>query len=168
VASADLAEFLRAHGMSVPNELASARERPIVVLVEDDPGYLKALCGPSSVKRRTWKCRDDDGRRWIARDRRVSPIWWCSIMRCPISTAVQVVERLVDTSKRLTAPVMIVTGGMRRQPRMICGDWECGRSSTRWTAWGWFIEAMRRALQSRKVGVWAVQTGTGGPCVTAS
>src|SRR5439155_26930445 len=43
VASADLAEFLRAHSMAVPNELASARERPIVVLVEDDPGYLKAL-----------------------------------------------------------------------------------------------------------------------------
>src|SRR6267142_6340602 len=43
VASADLAEFLRAHGMPVPNELTSARERPIVVLVEDDPGYLKAL-----------------------------------------------------------------------------------------------------------------------------
>src|SRR5437588_6004441 len=43
VASADLAEFLQAHGMAVPNELQPARERPVIVLVEDDPGYLKAL-----------------------------------------------------------------------------------------------------------------------------
>jgi len=43
VASADLAEFLQAHGMMVPNELQAARDRPVVVLVEDDPGYLKAL-----------------------------------------------------------------------------------------------------------------------------
>jgi len=43
VASADLAEFLRAHGMAVPSELVAGRERPVVVVVEDDPGYLKAL-----------------------------------------------------------------------------------------------------------------------------
>src|SRR5207237_8833964 len=43
VASADLADFLRAHGMAVPNELSTSRERPVVVVVEDDPGYLKAL-----------------------------------------------------------------------------------------------------------------------------
>src|SRR5260221_2925627 len=43
VSAMDLAEFLRAHGMSVPNELQTSRERPVVVVVEDDPGYLKAL-----------------------------------------------------------------------------------------------------------------------------
>src|SRR5213076_1363175 len=43
VASADLAAFLEAHGMVVPNELMTSRERAVVVVVEDDPGYLKAL-----------------------------------------------------------------------------------------------------------------------------
>src|SRR2546427_11121586 len=41
VSAVDLAEFLRAHGMSVPNDLQTARERPVVVVVEDGPGYLK-------------------------------------------------------------------------------------------------------------------------------
>ena len=43
MASADLAEFLRAHGMAVPTELAASHARAAVVVVEDDPGYLKAL-----------------------------------------------------------------------------------------------------------------------------
>src|SRR3954471_2977384 len=43
VASQDLAEFLRQHGMAVPSELQPARERQVIVIIEDDPGYLKAL-----------------------------------------------------------------------------------------------------------------------------
>src|SRR6266853_1084511 len=43
VAAADLAEFLRAHGMPVPAELSTSRERAVVVVIEDDPGYLRAL-----------------------------------------------------------------------------------------------------------------------------
>ena len=43
VASADLAAFLTDHGMPVPAELAVPRERDTVVIVEDDPSYLRAL-----------------------------------------------------------------------------------------------------------------------------
>src|SRR5436309_9055419 len=43
VASADLAAFLTEHGMPVPAELVTPRERDVVVVVEDDASYLRAL-----------------------------------------------------------------------------------------------------------------------------
>ncbi len=44
VASADLADFLRAHGMAVPPDLLVAEaQRDKIVVVDDEPAYLKAL-----------------------------------------------------------------------------------------------------------------------------
>ena len=113
VASADLAAFLSDHGMPVPAELAPPRERETVVIVEDDPGYLRALV------------------RWIARESpevevveavtgmdglleigRTHPALVVLDYTLPDFNAVQVVERLLDPSRRLTAEVMVVTGGM--------------------------------------------------------
>ena len=113
VASADLAEFLRAHDMAVPNELASTRERPVVVLVEDDPGYLKALV--RTIEREAPDVEvveTTTGVDGLLEIGRVSPDLVVLDYALPDLNAVQVVERLQDTSKRLTAPVMIVTGGM--------------------------------------------------------
>ena len=113
VASADLAEFLQSHGMAVPSELTPSRERDVVVVVEDDPSYLQAL-----VK---WLAREApeievveattgmDGLLEIGRTR---PDLVVLDYRLPDFNAVQVVERLLDPSRRLTAEVMVVTGGM--------------------------------------------------------
>src|SRR6266576_3841105 len=114
VASADLAEFLRAHDMSVPSELLVVRDRPVVVVVEDDPGYLAALV------------------RTIERE-------------------APEVGRLVDTSKRLTAPVMIVTGGMPANAENDLRALGVRAIVNKVDGMGVVIEAMRRALQSRKV-----------------
>jgi len=116
VASADLAEFLRAHGMTVPAELTPSREKDVIVVVEDDPGYLKALV------------------RWLAREApeievveamtgmdglleigRTHPDLVVLDYQLPDFNAVQVVERLLDPSRRLTAEVMVVTGGMPKE-----------------------------------------------------
>src|SRR3989449_9173318 len=43
VESDDLAAFLRAHGMGVPPELERSGGREVVVVVEDDAGYRRAL-----------------------------------------------------------------------------------------------------------------------------
>src|SRR5881409_1617809 len=43
VGADDLAAFLRAHDMAVPAELEHGNGHDVVVVVEDDPGYLRAL-----------------------------------------------------------------------------------------------------------------------------
>lgn len=151
VASVDLAEFLRAHGMSVPNEL-STRERPVVVVVEDDPGYLKALV-------RTLEREAPDvevveattGMDGMLEIGRVGPDLVILDYALPDLNAVQVVERLLDQSKRLTAPVMIVTGGMPAAAENDLRRLGVRAIVNKVDGMGVVIEAMRRALQARKV-----------------
>src|SRR5213592_4094950 len=69
----------------------------------------------------------------------------------PDLNAVQVVERLVDTSKRLTAPVMIVTGGMPATAENELRQLGVRAIVNKVDGMGVVIEAMRRALQNRKV-----------------
>jgi len=152
VASADLADFLRAHGMSVPNELASAPERPVVVVVEDDPGYLKALV-------RTLEREAPDvevvetmtGVDGLLEIGRLGPDLVVLDYALPDLNAVQVVERLLDQSKRLTAPVMIVTGGMPAAAENDLRRLGVRAIVNKVDGMGVVIEAMRRALQARKV-----------------
>jgi CheY-like chemotaxis protein len=152
VASADLAEFLKAHGMAVPNELLAARERPVVVVVEDDPGYLRALV--RTIER---DAPDVDvvetmtGMDGLLEIGRVGPDLVILDYALPDLNAVQVVERLVDTSKRLTAPVMIVTGGLPAAAENDLRRVGVRAIINKVDGMGVVIEAMRRALQSRKV-----------------
>jgi len=152
VASADLAEFLRAHGMAVPAELSTSRERPVVVVVEDDPGYLKAL-----VRTLQREAPDLDiieattGVDGLLEIGRVGPDLVILDYALPDLNAVQVVERLVDKSKRLTAPVMIVTGGMPAKAENELRTLGVRAIVNKAEGMGVVIEAMRRALQERKV-----------------
>ena len=153
VASADLAEFLRAHGMAVPAELSTSRERPVVVVVEDDPGYLKALV--RTIER---EAPDVDvvetttGVDGLLEIGRLSPDLVVLDYALPDLNAVQVVERLVDTSKRLTAPVMIVTGGLPAAAENDLRRLGVRAIVNKVDGMGVVIEAIRRALQSsRKV-----------------
>ncbi|MCA1836719.1 MAG: response regulator [Actinobacteria bacterium] len=138
--------------MTVPNELQGTRERPVVVVIEDDPGYLKALV-------RTLEREAPDvevleattGVDGLLEIGRVSPDLVVLDYALPDLNAVQVVERLQDTSKRLTAPVMIVTGGL---PAMAENDLRrlgVRAIVNKVDGMGVVIEALRRALQSRKV-----------------
>jgi CheY-like chemotaxis protein len=113
VESADLVSFLRAHQMPVPSELVVAREREVVVVVEDDATYLQALVRTLAreapevevIEARTAM----DGLLEIGR---LKPSLVVLDFRLPDLNAVQVVERLLDPSRRLTWDVMVVTGGM--------------------------------------------------------
>lgn len=152
VASADLADFLRAHGMAVPNELSSARERPVIVVVEDDPGYLKALVRMVEHEAPEVEIVEAmtgvDGLLEIGR---VSPDLVVLDYALPDLNAVQVVERLLDPSKRLTAPVMIVTGGLPAEAENDLRRLGVRAIVNKVDGMGVVIEAMRRALQARKV-----------------
>jgi excisionase family DNA binding protein len=152
VASADLAEFLRAHGMSVPTELSPARDRPVVVVVEDDPGYLKALV--RTLEREAPEVdviEATTGVDGLIEIGRVSPDLVVLDYALPDLNAVQIVERLVDTSKRLTAPVMIVTGGMPASAENDLRTLGVQSIVHKVDGMGVVIEGMRRALQARMV-----------------
>lgn len=152
MASADLAAFLEAHGMAVPSELQTSRDRPVIVVVEDDPGYLKAL-----VRTMEREAPDLDiveastGMDGLLEIGRVSPDLVVLDYALPDLNAVQVVERLVDTSKRLTALVMIVTGGMPAKAENDLRRLGVQAIVNKVEGMGVVIEAMRRALQARKV-----------------
>jgi excisionase family DNA binding protein len=152
VASADLAEFLTAHGMAVPNELSASRERAIVVVVEDDPGYLKALV--RTIEREAPEVdvvETTTGVDGLLEIGRLGPDLVVLDYALPDLNAVQVVERLVDKSKRLTAPVMIVTGGLPAAAENELRRLGVRAIVNKVDGMGVVIEAIRRALQSRKV-----------------
>jgi len=152
VASADLADFLQAHGMPVPPELMASRERPVIVVVEDDPGYLKALV--RTIEREAPELEiveASTGMDGLLEIGRVSPDLVVLDYALPDLNAVQVVQRLVDQSKRLTAPVMIVTGGMPKAAEHDLQALGVRAIVHKVDGMGVVIEAMRGALQSRKV-----------------
>ena len=152
VASADLADFLRQHGMAVPSELVVARARQVVVVVEDDPGYLKALVRTAEREAPELEVVEaQTGVDGLLEIGRVSPDLVVLDYALPDLNAVQVVQRLVDTSKRLTAPVMIVTGGMPAKAENDLRQLGVRAIVNKVDGMGVVIEAMRRALRSRKV-----------------
>ena len=113
VESTDLVSFLRAHQMPVPSELVAARERDVVVVVEDDASYLQALVRTLARDAPEVEVIEAstamDGLLEIGR---THPALVVLDYTLPDFNAVQVVERLLDPSRRLTAEVMVVTGGM--------------------------------------------------------
>jgi hypothetical protein len=64
---------------------------------------------------------------------------------------VQVVERLQDPTKRMTAPVVIVTGGLPAAAENDLRRLGVRAIVNKVDGMGVVIEAMRRALQARKV-----------------
>ncbi|HWC75786.1 MAG TPA: response regulator, partial [Gemmatimonadales bacterium] len=99
VASIDLIEFLTVHGMPVPHELALTREKETVVVVEDDPAYLRALVKTLEHDAPELEvvaaATGVDGLLEIGR---VEPDLVVLDYALPDLNAVQVVERLMDTS----------------------------------------------------------------------
>ncbi|MEX2157629.1 MAG: response regulator [Gemmatimonadales bacterium] len=152
VASADLAEFLRAHGMTVPADLAPGRERAVVVVVEDDPAYLQALV--RTLQRETpdveliTATTGVDGLLEIGR---AAPDLVMLDYRLPDLNAVQVVERLLDTSKRLTCEVMIVTGGLPADAEDELRRVGVRTIVNKADGMAVVVEAMQQALRARKV-----------------
>ena len=152
VASADLAEFLRDHGMSVPSELVSGRDKPVVVVVEDDPAYLGALTRMMAREAPEVEVVSaTTGVDGLLEIGRVAPDLVMLDYSLPDLNAVQVVERLMDSSKRLTAAVLVVTGGLP-----AAAENELRRAGVRAIVnkadgMAVVIDAMRRSLSARKV-----------------
>ena len=152
VESADLVAFLHAHGMSVPSELGTTGERQAVVVVEDDPGYLSALVRTLAREAPELEVIEaTTGMDGLLEIGRVEPDLVVLDYALPDLNALQLVERLVDTSKRLTAPVIIVTGGLPAKAENELRRLGVRAIVNKADGMGVVIEAMQRELQARKV-----------------
>lgn len=138
--------------MSVPAELTPGRERPVVVVVEDDPSYLQALV--RSLQREAPDIEvvaATTGVDGLLEIGRVGPDLVVLDYALPDLNAVQVVQRLADTSKRLTAAVLIVTGGLPASAENDLRRMGVRGIVNKVDGMAVVIEAMRRALQARMV-----------------
>ena len=144
----DLAAFLRAHGMPVPPELSSSPvSKPTVVLVEDDERYrqaLRTLINRTGLQVELIEAANGvDGLLEIGRS---DPDIIVLDYGLPDLNAEQVVERLLDPERKLTAEVIIVTGGIEQEAQdrlRLAGVREIvGKAS----GMGAVIEAIRQAL----------------------
>lgn len=144
----DLAAFLRAHGMPVPPELLGGPvAKPVVVLVEDDERYrqaLRTLINRTGLQVELIEAANGvDGLLEIGRS---DPDLIVLDYGLPDLNAEQVVERLLDPERKLTAEVIIVTGGIEQEAQdrlRLAGVREIvGKAS----GMGAVIEAIRQAL----------------------
>ena len=149
VASADLAEFLQSHGMPVPADLVPVREKDVVV--EDDPSYLRAL-----VK---WLGREapeiavveaTTGMDGLLEIGRTHPDLVVLDYALPDFNALQVVERLLDPSRGLTAEVMVMTGGMPMQAEAALRKVGVRNIVNKADGMPAVVQAIQRALQERQ------------------
>ena len=108
----DLTSFLRAHAMAVPTELEGKNGHDVVVVVDDDPGYLKALV--MMIERSEPNVEVVEaatGMDALLEIGRVQPSVIVLDYSLPDLNAPQVIERLLAPG-RLDAEVIVVTGGM--------------------------------------------------------
>ena len=108
----DLTSFLRAHAMAVPTELEGKNGHDVVVVVDDDPGYLKALV--MMIERSEFDVEVVEaatGMDALLEIGRVQPSVIVLDYSLPDLNAPQVIERLLAPG-RLDAEVIVVTGGM--------------------------------------------------------
>ncbi len=108
----DLTSFLRAHAMAVPTELEGKNGHDVVVVVDDDPGYLKALV--MMIERSELDVEVVEaatGMDALLEIGRVQPSVIVLDYSLPDLNAQQVIERLLAPG-RLDAEVIVVTGGM--------------------------------------------------------
>lgn len=147
----DLAAFLRAHEMSVPPELEGNHSPATVLIVDDDPGYLKALV-------LTIESSDLDvevveaatGMDALLEIGRVRPNVIVLDYSLPDLNAPQVIRRLLEPGRSLDAEVLVVTGGMPEAAAAELREMGVKVIVNKVEGMPAVVEAVRQALKQRK------------------
>src|SRR6266513_3805672 len=109
----DLKAFLRAHDMAVPQDLALGNGHAMVVVVDDDPGYLKALV--LTIERSELDVEVVEaatGVDALLEIGRVQPTLIVLDYSLPDLNAPEVIRRLLEPGRQLDVEVIVVTGGI--------------------------------------------------------
>ncbi len=151
VESDDLAAFLRAHGMGVPPDLERSAGREVVVVVEDDAGYRRALVltiAKSDLAVEVVEAATGmDGLLEIGR---AQPSVIVLDYTLPDLNATQVIQRLLEPGRRLDAEVIVVTGGMPEAASAQLRQMGVQTIVSKTDGMPGVVEAMRQALKRRK------------------
>jgi len=148
----DLTAFLRAHDMAVPTELANGNGHATVVVVADDPGYLKALV--LTIERSELDVEVVEaatGVDALLEIGRVQPTLIVLDYSLPDLNAPEVIRRLLEPGRQLDVEVIVVTGGMPETAAVELREMGVKTIVNKVAGMQAVVEAMQQALKRRKV-----------------
>jgi len=148
----DLKTFLRAHDMAVPTELANGNGHATVVVVDDDPGYLKALV--LTIERSALDVEVVEaatGVDALLEIGRVQPTLIVLDYSLPDLNAPEVIRRLLEPGRRFDAEVIVVTGGMPERATVELREMGVKTIVNKVEGMQAVVDAMQQALKRRKV-----------------
>ena len=148
----DLKAFLRAHDMAVPQDLAHGNGHAMVVVVDDDPGYLKALV--LTIERSELDVEVVEaatGVDALLEIGRVQPTLIVLDYSLPDLNAPEVIRRLLEPGRQLDVEVIVVTGGMPETAAVELREMGVKTIVNKVEGMQAVVEAMQQALKRRKV-----------------
>lgn len=151
VVAEDLVAFLHAHRMAVPSELERGDGHDVVVVVEDDPGYLRALV--LTIERSDLDVEVVEaatGVDGLLEIGRVQPSLIVLDYALPDLNAAQLIQRLLEPGRQLDTEVIVVTGGMPTDATAALRGMGVKVIVNKAEGMPAVVEAMRQALQRRK------------------
>ena len=152
VGADDLAAFLKAHEMSVPPELENGNGTQFVVVVDDDPGYLRAmLLTIENSDLDVDVVEATNGVDALLEIGRVRPALIVLDYTLPDLNATQVLQRLLEPGRKLDSEIIVVTGGIPDAASAQLKDMGVKVIVSKAEGMPAVVEAMRQALQKRKV-----------------
>ncbi|HEX4574069.1 MAG TPA: response regulator [Gemmatimonadales bacterium] len=137
--------------MAVPSELERGDSQDVVVVVEDDPGYLRALVltiEKSDLDVEVVEAATGvDGLLEIGR---MQPSLIVLDYGLPDLNAAQVIQRLLEPGRKLDAEVIVVTGGMPPEATAELMEMGVKVIVSKGEGMPAVVDAMRQALKARK------------------
>ena len=148
----DLTAFLKAHEMSVPPELENGNGTQFVVVVDDDPGYLRAmLLTIENSDLDVEVVEATNGVDALLEIGRVRPSLIVLDYTLPDLNATQVLQRLLEPGRKVDAEIIVVTGGIPEAASAQLKSMGVKVIVSKAEGMPAVVEAMRQALQRLKV-----------------
>ena len=148
----DLTAFLKAHEMSVPPELENGNGTQFVVVVDDDPGYLRAmLLTIENSDLDVDVVEATNGVDALLEIGRVRPSLIVLDYTLPDLNATQVLQRLLEPGRKVDAEIIVVTGGIPEAASAQLKGMGVKVIVSKAEGMPAVVDAMRQALQRRKV-----------------
>ena len=148
----DLTAFLKAHEMSVPPELENGNGTQFVVVVDDDPGYLRAmLLTIENSDLDVEVVEATNGVDALLEIGRVRPSLIVLDYTLPDLNATQVLQRLLEPGRKVDAEIIVVTGGIPEAASAQLKGMGVKVIVSKAEGMPAVVDAMRQALQRRKV-----------------